>query len=80
MAEVEEQVRRELFFINYAPFIATSAKKAEGVEIIFKVIIIISVNESVDCICGTCYCCYCCNYCQNDCNNLLCFFLLIVFC
>ena len=38
MAEVEEQVRRELFFINYAPFIATSAKKAEGVEIIFKVI------------------------------------------
>ncbi len=37
MAEVEEQVRRELF-INYAPFIATSAKKAEGVEIIFKVI------------------------------------------
>ena len=38
MAEVEEQVRRELFFISYAPFIATSAKKAEGVEIIFKVI------------------------------------------
>lgn len=38
MAEVEEQVRRELFFINYAPFIATSAKKSEGVELIFKVI------------------------------------------
>lgn len=28
MAEVEEQVRRELFFISYAPFIATSAKKS----------------------------------------------------
>lgn len=26
MVEVEEQVRRELFFINYAPFITTSAK------------------------------------------------------
>ena len=38
MAEVEEQVRRELFFINYAPFITTSAKKSEGIEIIFKVI------------------------------------------
>lgn len=38
LAEVEEQVRRELFFINYAPFITTSAKKSEGIEIIFKVI------------------------------------------
>lgn len=38
MAEVEEQVRRELFFINYAPFIATSAKHSEGIEVIFKVI------------------------------------------
>lgn len=27
MAEVEEQVRRELFFINYAPFITTSREK-----------------------------------------------------
>lgn len=38
MEEMEEQVRRELFFINYAPFIATSAKKAEGIDIIFTVI------------------------------------------
>lgn len=38
MAEVEEQVRRELFFISYAPFVTTSAKKSEGIEIIFKVI------------------------------------------
>ena len=30
MAEVEEQVRRELFFISYAPFIATSAKKRKA--------------------------------------------------
>lgn len=36
MAEVEEQVRRELFFISYAPFVTTSAKKSEGIEIIFK--------------------------------------------
>ncbi|MDO4409933.1 MAG: ribosome biogenesis GTPase Der [Akkermansia sp.] len=38
MEEVEEQVRTELFFIAYAPFVATSAKNEEGIEPIFKTI------------------------------------------
>ncbi len=36
--EAEEHIRTELFFIDYAPFVTTSAKKSEGIEIIFKVI------------------------------------------
>ena len=33
---VEEHIRRELFFIDYAPFIAISALKEEGIVSIFK--------------------------------------------
>ena len=38
MEEVEEHIRRELFFISYAPFITVSALKAEGIPAIFTVI------------------------------------------
>lgn len=36
--EVEDHIRRELFFIDYAPFVALSALKGEGVQNVFKVL------------------------------------------
>lgn len=36
--EVEEHIRRELFFVDYAPFVTTSALQGHGVEPIFKAI------------------------------------------
>lgn len=35
---VEEHVRRELFFIDYAPFVALSALKHQGIERVFNVL------------------------------------------
>lgn len=35
---VEEHVKRELFFIDYAPFVTLSALKGEGVQNVFKVL------------------------------------------
>lgn len=34
--EAEEQVRRELFFLDYAPFVVVSAKKREAVDSVLK--------------------------------------------
>lgn len=38
LKEAEEHIRTELFFIDYAPFVTTSAMKEEGVSGIFKAI------------------------------------------
>lgn len=35
---VEEHIRRELFFIDYAPFVALSALHGEGIPLVFKVL------------------------------------------
>jgi len=36
MEEATEHVRRELFFLSYAPFVATSAKKGQAVDHVLK--------------------------------------------
>ena len=36
--EAEEQVRRELFFVHYAPFICVSAKEGKSLGLIFDTI------------------------------------------
>lgn len=38
LEEVEEQVKTELFFIDYAPFVAVSALKEQGVHKIFRIL------------------------------------------
>lgn len=38
MAELEETVRREFFFLHYAPIVPFSAKKGEGLDKLFKTV------------------------------------------
>lgn len=38
MDAVEDHIRRELFFVDYAPFLALSALKSQGIERVFKVL------------------------------------------
>lgn len=38
MSELEETVRREFFFLHYAPIVPVSAKKGEGLDKLFKTV------------------------------------------
>lgn len=44
--EAEEHIRRELYFVSYAPFVTVSALKSQGVEQVFKQIMAVKKHSA----------------------------------